>query len=65
MRAQEYKQHKFRYGVTKEVAHRLGISQAAATQCLRVGNIEALEVAIKVEQAMIKREERVKAQLAQ
>jgi hypothetical protein len=65
MKAKAYQPRKFRYGVSKEVAHQLGISQSAATMRLRSGNIEALEIAIKLEQAIVKREERLKAQLAQ
>lgn len=65
MKAQTFRPRKFRYGVAKKVAERLGISQAAATMRLHSGNIEALELALKIELAMNKREERIKAALEQ
>lgn len=65
MKVQTFRPRKFRYGVAKKVAERLGISQSAATMRLHSGNIEALELALKIEQSIIKREERIKAALEQ
>ncbi|MBD1210429.1 MAG: hypothetical protein H9535_18525 [Ignavibacteria bacterium] len=65
MKVQTFRPHKFRHGVAKKVAEALHISQSAATMRLRSGNIEALELALKIEQAIIKREERIKAALEQ
>lgn len=54
-----YRPRTFRYGVIKQLAKELGISQSAATMRIRYGNTEALEIALRIHRDMEKRERRV------
>jgi hypothetical protein len=59
MKAKHYTPKKFRRGVAKQVSIILGISQSAATMRLRAGNLDALELAIRLEKECEEREQKI------
>jgi hypothetical protein len=63
MQDKDNKIPKFSYGVIPELARRLGIANKAAQARIRNGNIEAIKVAISIEESRRHEREKVQKQL--